>query len=144
MAKQAVALRLDPETLEWADAYAAERDTSRQVVLESAVASFRQDCEAGVPELRQTARAQSSVRDDAEQGVGDCPKREGSLGHVWKAASQDITRPCRYCGTLGRAKRNAAGEIIEPGYFDLATKDRAELYARIGAAQQARKAEAKG
>jgi hypothetical protein len=97
MAKQAVALRLAPEVLEWADGYAEARGVSRQVVLESAVASFMDDCERGVPELRAAARAQSySGRPEA--GVGECPRSRG--GHVWETV--DGARRCKFCGKPGR------------------------------------------
>lgn len=51
MAKVAVAVRLSPETVELVDAQAKARGVSRQVVLESAVASFLDDCRRGVPDL---------------------------------------------------------------------------------------------
>ncbi len=98
MAKTAVALRLAPEVLEWADGYAAQRGVSRQVVLESAVASFMEDCKAGVPELRARARAQSAVR--ASDGVGECPR--SPEGHVF-VTRQDGPRVCGHCGLPGTA-----------------------------------------
>lgn len=51
MAKQAVAVRLQPETIARADAYAAARKVSRQVVLESGIESFLDDAKRGVPDL---------------------------------------------------------------------------------------------
>jgi hypothetical protein len=51
MAKQAVAVRLRPETLVRVDAHAKARGVSRQVVLESAVESWLVGAEGGVPEL---------------------------------------------------------------------------------------------
>ena len=51
MAKQAVALRLEPELLAWVDSYAKSRKVSRQVVLETAVEGFKVDCSGGVPDL---------------------------------------------------------------------------------------------
>ena len=51
MAKVTVGLRLSPETLEWLDAAAAARGTSRQRLMECAVALFRLKCRDGAPVL---------------------------------------------------------------------------------------------
>jgi hypothetical protein len=66
MAKVAVAVRLDPEVVEWADAYAKERGVSRQAVLEGAVLDFREDAQRGVPDLPRL----DAVAPDASVGVG--------------------------------------------------------------------------
>ena len=117
-------MRVDDELAAWADEYAASRGVSRTALLESAIVSFRGDCEAGVPELRARARAQSQVR-EPEQGVGDCPRREGGLGHVWSRSDLE-RRPCVFCGVPGRGPG---------GFLDRATADRAELFARLRAPQ---------
>jgi predicted transcriptional regulator len=135
MGAKMVSLRLDEELLEWADAYAKERGVSRTALLESALASFRVDAESGVPELREAARRQSSVEDD--RGVGDCPERPDGFGHVWSSAKVDSSRPCRFCGALGRGRRNERGEVVEPGFFEGATSERALLYARLRAPESA-------
>lgn len=135
-----VSLRLPGPLLEWATEYAKERGVSRTDLLASALESFQADCKAGVPELRRSAAEQSSVRSDPGVGVGDCPERAEGLGHVWTSSKENSTRPCRYCGTLGRARRNAAGEIVEPGFSDRATEERTLLFARLGQAAMARKA----
>lgn len=56
MAKKMVSLRLDEELVEWADGYAASRGVDRTRLLESALQSFRADCELGVPELKERIR----------------------------------------------------------------------------------------
>jgi predicted transcriptional regulator len=57
---KAHAVRLDEDTTEWLDRYAEERGTDKGTILRSAIESFRDDCERGVPELRQKAREQAS------------------------------------------------------------------------------------
>jgi len=128
-----VSLRLPEELLVWATEYAEARGVSRTELLASALVSFREDCESGVPELRQAARASSSVRRPDGEGVGDCPDRPGELGHVWLPASEDGRRPCRFCGTPGR------GDAVsrEEGFFEQATKSRAELFATLRAPDSA-------
>lgn len=131
MAKQAVAVRLSSEAIEWADAYASSRDVSRQVVLESAIESFRADCAAGVPELRLAARRQAAndVQDAEVVGVGDCPRRPGELGHVWRSVSDDPRLRCRFCDAPGRGDA-ARGEA---GFLEGATAERSALFARLRA-----------
>lgn len=136
MAKQAVALRLDPAVLEWADSYAESRGVSRQSVLESAVASFRDDCEAGVPDVQErVAEVQRAARLaalKALQGVGDCPKRPGELGHVWGSHKDDPNRPCKFCGTPGRMPHDPLKDADDQGgHFAEATRARAELFSGL-------------
>lgn len=50
-AKVQVGLKLPPELLGWATSYAESRGTSRQVVIEAAIRSFKRECETGVPDL---------------------------------------------------------------------------------------------
>jgi hypothetical protein len=130
-----LSLRVPDDLAEWAEGYAKERGVTRQALIEGALVSFREDCEAGVPELRAAARRQSSVADD--RGVGDCPERPDGFGHVWSSAKVDSTRPCRFCGALGRGRRNERGEVVEPGFFEGATSERALLYARLRAPESA-------
>jgi hypothetical protein len=121
-------LRLDEELLEWADAYAKEREVSRTALLESALVSFREDCKAGMPELREAARRQSSVPAQAE-GVGECPFHEG--GHVFAPPSKDPLRHCCFCGLAGRGERG------EESFLQTATSERALLFARLRAPESA-------
>ncbi len=120
-AKIPVAVRLDPALVEWADGYAAERGVSRQVVLESAIESFVDECERGVPELRAAVRRQLYSREEV-QGVGDCPRRGEALGHVWRSPLEDPVRSCRFCGLAGRGPG---------GSLDVATLERVDLFDRL-------------
>jgi predicted transcriptional regulator len=144
MAK-AHAVRLDDETTEWLDRYAEERGTDKGTILRSAIESFRDDCERGVPELRRAAREQTYVRDKAaelEQGVGVCPKRAPGLGHVWAGvhASGDSRNPCRFCGTPGRQARDAQGRPVgEPGFFEKATDGRSDVFRQLRAPASVKK-----
>lgn len=61
-----LSLRVEDDLADWVDSYAESRGVSRQVLLEGALASFKEDCEGGVPELRAKIRkvqAQSEPRD---------------------------------------------------------------------------------
>jgi hypothetical protein len=127
MGAKMVSLRLDEELLEWADAYAKEREVSRTALLESALVSFREDCKAGVPELREAARRQSSVRET--EGVGECPFHEG--GHVFAPPSKDPLRRCEHCGLRGRGPKG------EDSFLQTATSERALLFARLRAPESA-------
>lgn len=51
MPKTTVSHRLDDELLTWATAYAKERGSTRSVLLEEALVSFRSLAEGGVPDL---------------------------------------------------------------------------------------------
>jgi predicted transcriptional regulator len=126
MAK-AHAVRLDDETTEWLDRYAEERGTDKGTILRSAIESFRDDCERGVPELRRAAREQASYSGRAAEraGVGDLPgARRGAWGMSGPGvkASAIERNPCRFCGTPGRQARDAQGRPVgEPGFFERAT-----------------------
>lgn len=131
MGSKVLSLRVPDELAEWADSYAQSRGVTRQELLENAVRDFREDCESGVPELRARIRAVADVARTrpADEGVGDCPKREGRLGHVWSSTKGDPLdpknpplRPCKFCGTPGRGPG---------GFFEKATRDRAELFSRL-------------
>jgi predicted transcriptional regulator len=135
-----LSLRVPDGLAEWADEYAKSRGVTRQALIEGALASFKEDCEAGVPEIRQMARRQSSVRDqvlEALQGVGDCPERPGELGHIWESPRVNPERPCKFCGLRGRLSR-PLGQAVEekPNYLDEATAERAELFSRLKAPMQ--------
>lgn len=78
MAKQAVAVRLTPETIEAVDAYAKTRGVSRQVVLESFVMSGLDNSTRGVPDLpkdstpsRQEQEANKAALKSARQRVAE-------------------------------------------------------------------------
>jgi hypothetical protein len=107
---------------------------SRQVLLESAIDSFVGDCERGVPELRAALKRQSAVAAGVEAGVGDCPRREGALGHVFRPPSEDPVRPCRFCGIKGRACRPVGQPVDKaPGYLSEASSERSAVFSRLHA-----------
>jgi predicted transcriptional regulator len=123
-----LSLRVPDDLAEWADGYAAERGVTRQALIEGALVSFREDCEAGVPELREAARRQSSVPAKTE-GVGECPFHEG--GHVFAPPSKDPLRRCEHCGLRGRGPKG------EDSFLQTATSERALLFARLRAPESA-------
>lgn len=90
MAKQAVALRLEPELLAWVDAYAKGRKVSRQVVLETAVEAFRSDCEGGVPDFT-AVEAPVAARSKAS----DAPSYASVLGMRQRALNEAKARSSR-------------------------------------------------
>lgn len=114
-----VSLRLDEELLEWADGYAKERDVSRSELLAQGLRSFRQDCEAGVPEIRAQARVVASPN-----SVGVCPKN--AEGHVFAPASKDPRRSCVHCSRPGRDGVDERG-----GFFAEATMARADFFSGL-------------
>ena len=127
MGAKMVSLRLDEELLAWATEYAEAHGVSRTDLLASALDSFRDDCERGVPEMRRAAREQSSVlKYSPERGVGRCPEREEGMGHVWESHKVHPQRPCKFCGYEGRK------------YFDMATRARAELFQHLRQPQSVR------
>jgi predicted transcriptional regulator len=136
-----LSLRVPDGLAEWADEYAKSRGVTRQALIEGALASFKEDCEAGVPEIRTLVRRQSSVRGqvlEALQGVGDCPERPGELGHIWKSPRECQFRSCRYCGKHGREPAvgvdpKANGKDEGGGYFAEATMERTELFDKLRA-----------
>jgi hypothetical protein len=100
---------------------------TRQALIEGALVSFREDCKAGVPELREAARRQSSV--PATEGVGECPENEG--GHVFAPPSKGVLRNCIHCGLAGRGPKG------EESFLQTATSERALLFARLRAPESA-------
>lgn len=92
-----LSLRVPDEIAEWVESYAEKRGVTRMALLEEGLRSFMEDCERGVPEIRQRAREQSAVKTQA--GVGECAKSK--KGHVWEMVGGD--RKCRFCGKSGRA-----------------------------------------
>lgn len=132
MAKLPVAVRLDPALVEWLDGYAEKRGVSRQVLLESAIDSFVDDAERGVPELRAALKRQSAVAAGEEAGVGDCPRRSGALGHVFRPATEDPVRPCRFCGLAGRLERPVGKTLVDaPNHLSAASAERSALFSRL-------------
>lgn len=141
MAKQSVTVRLDEGLLQWADEYAKKQGATRTDLLASAIESFRADCEAGVPEIRDMAKRQAYAPTAPEalaalQGVGDCPDRPGELGHIWKSAKEDDRRSCRFCGMPGRdnlARRDEKGNLRPDagGFFGKATAERSEMFRKL-------------
>jgi hypothetical protein len=134
MAKM-VSLRLPEELLEWADEYSKTRGVSRTDLLIEGLASFKDDCERGVPEIRAAVARQSSVNPAglaALQGVGNCPERPGELGHIWRSPREDPERPCVHCGLRGRLNRPLGQPVVEhPNYLDIATSERTEVFSRL-------------
>ena len=106
-----LSLRVPDGLAEWADEYAEARGVKRADLLVSALESFREDCERGVPEIRERAREQAALSrgDQDERGVGDCPDRPGVLGHIWRMGEDRVNR-CRFCGVLGREFLQGASE----------------------------------
>jgi hypothetical protein len=122
-----LSLRVPDDLAEWAEGYAKERGVTRQALIEGALVSFREDCVAGVPELRAAARRQSAVAETV--GVGECPKNEG--GHVFAPPSKDPLRRCGHCGLRGRGPKG------EDSFLQTATSERALLFARLRAPESA-------
>jgi hypothetical protein len=128
---KAHAVRLGEDLSAWVESYAAERGVKASDLLRTAIEAFREDCEAGVPEIRALAREQAGMRSAAQaqvRGVGDCPKRPEGFGHVWGEGDE---RPCRFCRAPGRQKRVEGTPVGEPGHFERATASRAELFHRL-------------
>lgn len=93
-----------------------------------------QAVESGVFVPSGSTRDRRYRRTDLEVGVGDCPQRARGLGHVWTSWRVDEQRPCRFCGTPGRATRDASGrQVGEDGHFEASTKKRAETFAQLTA-----------
>jgi len=114
-----LSVRVDDELAAWADDYAEERGVTKQALLAEGLKSFRQDCEAGVPEIR------AQVRMVVEpNGVGVCPKSKD--GHKFAPASVDPRRSCTQCGRPGRDGVDESG-----GFFAEATMARADLFSRM-------------
>ena len=90
--------RVDDELVAWVVEYAEARGVSRQALVATALETFRRDCEAGVPEIRERTRRQASASRSGE-GVGECPK--SPKGHVWETV--DGVRRCRFCSLPGKA-----------------------------------------
>jgi hypothetical protein len=108
VAKQAVALRLEPETLEWLDGYAKERGASRQRVLEAAVRDFRATCAGGVPEL-------SGLAPLIEEAPAK--RNEPPASSVRAMASRAVLYRCTVpgCGETGGLGANC--QVHRSGFF---------------------------
>lgn len=114
-----LSLRVGDDLAEWADAYAKSRGVTKQALLEEGLRSFREDCERGVPEIRERAR-QAALG----AATGKCPKSEE--GHQWAPASRNSRRSCVHCGRPGRDGEGESG-----GFFAEATMARAELFSGL-------------
>jgi hypothetical protein len=127
-----LSLRVEDDLADWATAYADSRGVTRQALLEEGLRSFKADCEAGVPEIRAKARAQTSVKDAPEDGVGKYPKRVDGKGHVWKSWKVDPFKSCEFCGLHGREPaQGAVPGYTGPqggGYFATAGRARLDLF----------------
>lgn len=133
-----LSVRVPEELAAWLDEYAKERGVSRTDLLASALASFREDAKAGVPDLRtkiaEVRAASRSATLAALQGIGNCPKRPGELGHVWGSHKTHPNRPCTFCGLYGRAGHDPSKSPEEQeGFFAQATRERVELFAQLKA-----------
>lgn len=126
---KAHAVRLSDEVSEWVEVYAEKRGVKPSDLLRTAIEDFKVDAEAGVPEIRRTAREQAYAVNTGAVGVGDCPRRPGELGHVWGGGEGNA---CSFCGALGRADHDPSLPLAEQeGHFARATAARAELFANL-------------
>lgn len=57
MARKVQSYRLNEESIEWVASYSKQRDVPQAEILEAAIASFRSDCERGVPDLPEKVEA---------------------------------------------------------------------------------------
>lgn len=60
-----------------------------------------------------------------------CPDRSDELPHEWASAAVDSRRPCRFCGRLGRGKRDESVPGDVDGNFEQATRARSEFFSRL-------------
>lgn len=81
MPGKVVSLRLPEELLDWATAYAKERGVARSDLLVQGLQSFREDCEAGVPEIRRD-------RVERAKAAAAGAVRPASEAEAWIAARQ--------------------------------------------------------
>jgi hypothetical protein len=123
MPGKVVSLRLPEELLDWATSYAETRGVARSDLLVEGLVSFREDCERGVPEIRQRVR-------EVVEGVGSCPKHAG--GHVWSPPGEDVRRRCVHCGEPGRGDDQKG----ESGHLAAAGAARAALFQAFKAPMQ--------
>lgn len=114
-----LSLRVADDLAEWAEAYASKRGVTKQALLEEGLRGFKDDCERGVPEIREAAR-----RRVQEYAVGVCPK--SPAGHQFAPPSKDPRRSCEHCGRPGRDNPDESG-----GYFAEATMARADLFSGL-------------
>lgn len=94
-----VSVRLDEGLVEWLDEYAKERSTTRTVLLENAIAGFREEARSGVPELRARVRAAQAPREgecccavfpDGRRGFRQaCPVHGGKTREDFAKATAD-------------------------------------------------------
>jgi hypothetical protein len=61
--RRRVDLRLDPDLVDWADAYALSRASTRTEVIEAGLRSLRDDAERSVPDLNDAVARLSLARD---------------------------------------------------------------------------------
>lgn len=136
-------LRLGDEDGAWLEQHALSTGVDNAAVLRDAYAEYRLRRESGEPSprdvLKEALRVQSSVKADARsvtlealKGVGDCLKRPGELGHIWKSPKEDPLRSCVFCGLHGREPAGE-GENEGGGFFAEATGQRAELFSALQA-----------
>lgn len=70
------------------------------------------------------------------QGAGDCPKRPGTLGHIWQSWKVNSRKPCEFCGTPGRDNRPIGQEPDTGGFFARATAARTEMIGNLNARRE--------
>jgi hypothetical protein len=57
---------------------------------------------------------------------------------VWRPASEDPSRPCKFCGLAGRQSRPASDVRVEKteNHLSTATAERSEIFSRLAAPMQ--------
>lgn len=103
-----VSVRLEDELVAWLDGYAEKRGVSRTELLGSAIESFRDDCERGVPDLRRAVR---ELRCEPKPGECVCP--------VFDDGRRGFRQACPVHG--GRSRED----------FARLTAERSELFSRL-------------
>ncbi len=53
--------------------------------------------------------------------------------HEFAPPSKDPLRRCTLCGIVGRGPRDRDGLLVEPGFFELETRRRGELFRNLRA-----------
>jgi hypothetical protein len=102
------ALRLDAELAAWLDSYSLERGVKKIVLVEAALRSFREDCEAGVPELESAPGTDRVSR-----------RRESSSGPGGRSSPPASFRAPGASASAGRVRRaggdpSVSRRVVEP------------------------------
>lgn len=94
-----VSVRLPEELAEWVESYAKQRGVERTVLLESAIVAFKEDCDTGVPELRERIRRNRAAQ-QPKAGECSCPS--------WDDGVRGFSQKCPVHGNKTREEFNAA------------------------------------